>query len=172
METEIQLLKKEATSMGIAFSQNIGIELLTNRINMAKAQAQVEVEKGPKAIVALTKAQLRSAKIKEATKLRRVIVTCMDMAKLEGNREGEYVMASNSIVPMIRKMVPYGQITHLEQILINVLEERKFQQRFGKGGQETRQVKEFRIEYLPDLTVKEMEDLKKLQALRKEANVT
>lgn len=161
METEIQKLRTEATKLGIAYSPNIGVTLLQDRIDLHKAQS---------APVELNEHQRRERKVKQATKLRRVIVTCMDMSKLEGERQGEYVMASNSVIPTIKKFVPYGHPTHLEQILVNVLEERKFQQRHGTGMLQSREVKEFSIQYLPDLTPKEAEDLKKQQALRKEAS--
>lgn len=162
VEPRINQLKAQATKLGISFSPNIGSDTLDAKI---KAHlAQVDQLSKP------TEYDKVEAKIKEATKLRRVIVTCMDHSKTEnGERQGEYVMGGNSLTGTIKRFVPYGHPTHVEQVLLNVLEEKKFQQRYGPGNQLSREVKEFNIDYLPDLTPKEVEELKKIQAIRAEA---
>lgn len=165
-KTKIQLLKEEAKELGISHSGNIGIEALQNKIRMHKTGESKEATK--EVSIGLTENQLRELKIKEATRLRRVIVHCMDNSKTEV-RQGEYVMAGNSYVPTIKKYFPYSVVTHLEQILVNVLKEKKFQQRFGKDNREYREVPEFNIVELEDLSIEEAAELKKVQALRKEA---
>ena len=161
METQprIKQLKEEADKLGIDYSPNIGPDTLDKRIKVHLAQS-----------TELDANQIRTQKIKDATKLVRVIVTCMDQSKVEHEKQqGEYVMAGNSVVPTIKRMVPYGVPTHVERILLNKMKETKHQQRYGTGLQQYREVPTFAIQELPDLTPEEVEELKKMQAIRAEA---
>lgn len=157
----IQQLKEQAAKLGITHSPNIGVDTLDNKIK--GHLAQLEQINQP------SEHDLVEKKIKEATKLVRIIATCMDHTKTEGERQGEYVMGGNSVTGTLKKFIPYGHPVHIEQLLLNVLKEKKFQQRFGVGNQNYREVQEFAIQILPDLTPEEVEELKKVQALRAEA---
>jgi len=164
-KTRIELLKEEAAALGITHSPNIGADTLQSKINKFKADQPKTTE-----VQGETKAQLTERKIKEATKLVRVVVNCMNQAKLnDEKRQGEYFMASNAAIGVVKKFVPYGVPTHVEKILLNVIEEKTYQQRTGEQNRNTRNVKEFNVEILPDLTPKEVEELKKLQEIRNEA---
>ena len=109
---------------------------------------------------------------KEATVLRRVIVTCLNPAK--SNYPAEPFSASNSFTGDIGpRLVPFNteKGTHVEQILLNVISERTFTQRYTvkdptTGGDITkdRQQPEFAITYLDELTPKELQTLADRQA--------
>jgi len=161
VKPRIQQLKEQAKELGIDHSPNIGADTLDNKIKGHLAQLE--------SLPSETAQSHREKKVKQATRLRRVIVTCQNQTKTNSDRQGEIVMASNSVVGTLKKFFPYGYPTHLEQMLVNVLEEKKYQQFFGPGNTKSREVKEFSIDYLPDLTPEEVQDLKKMQAIRAEA---
>ena len=171
METKprIQTLKAEADRLGIKYSPNIGPDTLDARIKQHLAgnlpmSSQIQAA-SPEVSTEESEAQKLERKIKEATKLVRIIATPMDQRKNNGERQGEYVMGGNSVVGTYKKFIPYGQPVHIEKLLLNVLEEKKFKQRYGKGNIQSREVKEFAIQILPDLTPKEVAELRKLQAI-------
>ncbi len=181
METlpKIQVLKAEAVALGIQFSQNIGVAKLSQRIKLHKvdnlpALVNSGVAPAPAVVAPAISAQQlkhdrREAKLKEATAMTRCIITCMNPAKARGSRQGEYVMAANNVVGTIKRLVPYGHVTHVEKILLDIMEEKVFQQRSGERGEIVTQVREFAIQILPPLTIQERHELVKLQALRAEA---
>jgi len=187
-KAKLKALKEEATALGISFSPNVGLDLLQSRIdevnyivNLALTKER-EKAKEEQPVAAPTPvptveqseeekiAEHRNKAIKDATLMKRIIVTCHDSAKLEADRQGEIFMAGNSVVPVVKKFVPYGYPTHVETILIKLIESKKVQQRYGKGNLQSREVKAYTVEYLDPLTPKEFEELRKLQALRKEAS--
>lgn len=160
-ETKIVKLKRQAKEIGVQHSPNIGPEKLEAKIKLRLAELSQEEQNAP---------QTREHKIKEATKLKRVIVTCLNNSKTQSERQGEIFMVSNSVIGTIKKFVPYGHPFHVEAALLNVIRDRKFQQRTGRGKTEYIEVLEFAVQELPDLTPKEAEELKKVQALRAEAS--
>jgi len=164
-KTRIVQLKEQALTLGISHSPNIGPDTLEAKIK--GHIAQLEQIKTP------DEQELREAKTKDASKLIRIIATCMNHQKTKSSeRQGEYVMGGNSQTGSLKRFIPYGHPVHIEQLLLNVLKEKKYQQRFGKGNQQSRLVQEFAIDVLPDLTPAEVDDLKKIQAIRAEsANV-
>ena len=79
--------------------------------------------------------------------------------------------ASNSVVGTHGRYVHFNEDWHVERILLNMIEERKYQQFYttienGKKVRKSKLVREFGIEYLPSLTPKQIDDLRKAQALR------
>ena len=107
----------------------------------------------------------------EALKLVRVRISCMNpqVAKL-----GSVIITTgNEYTGTVRKVVFFGEKTengyHIPQIILNVLQRRKFQQvveeRNHKGHlvPRARWMKEFNIEILPPLTQKELNALKDRQ---------
>lgn len=173
-QPRIKTLKAQADQLGIKYSPNIGPDTLDARIKQHLAQAtplsgQVTAPVAPTVTPEENEAMALERKIKAATRLIRIIATPMDQRKNDGERQGEYVMGGNSVVGTYKKFIPYGQPVHIEQLLLNVLEEKKFQQRYGKGNQQSREVKEFAIQILPDLTPTEVQELKKMQAIRAES---
>ena len=107
----------------------------------------------------------------EALKLVRVRISCMNpqLAKL-----GSVIITTgNEYIGTVRKVVFFGEKTengyHIPQIILNVLQRRKFQQIVEERGHQghmvprARWMKEFNIEILPPLTQKELNALKDRQ---------
>ena len=107
----------------------------------------------------------------EALKLVRVRISCMNpqLAKL-----GSVIITTgNEYTGTVRKVVFFGEKTengyHIPQIILNVLQRRKFQQIVEERGHQghmvprARWMKEFNIEILPSLTQKELNALKDRQ---------
>ena len=107
----------------------------------------------------------------EALKLVRVRISCMNpqLAKL-----GSMIITTgNEYIGTVRKAVFFGEKTengyHIPQIILNVLQRRKFQQIVEERGHQghmvprARWMKEFNIEILPPLTQKELNALKDRQ---------
>ena len=107
----------------------------------------------------------------EALKLVRVRISCMNpqLAKM-----GSVIITTgNEYTGTVRKVVFFGEKTengyHIPQVILNVLQRRKFQQvveeRNHKGHlvPRARWMKEFNIEILPPLTQKELNALKDRQ---------
>lgn len=107
----------------------------------------------------------------EALKLVRVRISCMNpqLAKL-----GSVIITTgNEYTGTVRKVVFFGEKTengyHIPQIILNVLQRRKFQQiveersHLGHMVPRARWMKEFNIEILPSLTQKELNALKDRQ---------
>lgn len=177
-QDELTLLKQRATQMGVAFSPNIGIETLRQRIN-DKMEGKDEDVKEPAStnqgnIVeevepdTLTSAQYRQKKKREAEKLIRVRITNMNPQKTD--LPGEVFTVANGVVGTIRKYVPFGGEAaevgyHVPQIILNMLKRRKFYSVTTKRDDKGRpyQVKqernEFAIEILEPLTKEELEKL-------------
>lgn len=120
----------------------------------------------------LTKAEQTAALRKkihdESMALIRVRITNLDPKKKD--LQGEIFTVANEFIGTVRKYIPYGEITdegfHIEKILYDQLEDRKFQQirtikdpRTGTTRPETRWVKEFSLEVLPQLTEEELRRL-------------
>ena len=107
----------------------------------------------------------------EAMKLVRVRISCMNpqLAKM-----GSMIITTgNEYTGTVRKAVFFGEKTengyHIPQIILNVLQRRKFQQiveernHLGHLVPRARWMKEFNIEILPPLTQKELNALKDRQ---------
>ncbi len=111
-----------------------------------------------------TEAEYKVRKRKEAHKLVRVRVSCMNPMKKEF--QGEYFTFGNDVVGTITRYIPFQNVeTHVEQVFLEVLRGRKFQEfkRTGKLGEIEKKegylINEFAIEVLPPLTEKELKDL-------------
>lgn len=176
-QDELTLLKQRAVQMGVAFSPNIGIETLRQRIN-DKMEGKEETETEPvgdEPVVGseteedkLTPAQYRQKKRAEALKLIRVRITNMNPQKTD--LPGEVFTVANGIVGTVRKYVPFGGEAaevgyHVPQIILNMLKRKKFYSTSTKRDNKGRpyQVKqersEFAIEILEPLTKEELEKL-------------
>ena len=174
---ELAILKRRATQLGVPYSPNIGLSTLRDRVNKANASTKTDDEveeesvdkKDASAVLNETRSQRNARKRKEANKLYRVRITNHNPAKRE--HSGELFKAANSVIGTAARYVQFGEIWHVEKILLNMIEERKYQQFYtttidGKKVRKGKLVKEFGIEYLPALTPKELEELRKQQAMR------
>lgn len=174
-ENELEMLKARADKLGISYHPSIGAEKLREKINAALAYEgeqtqEAAVAKGPQEE---TEAQRRQRIMDEALKLVRIRVTCMNPAKKE--IDGEIFTTGNAIIGTVRKYVPFNAPDgwHVPQIILNMLQERQFQQFYneivknGVSVRRSRMVKEFAIEILPPLTDEELKDLAQQQAMAK-----
>ncbi|AUV61831.1 hypothetical protein HWB52_gp16 [Pseudomonas phage Littlefix] len=122
------------------------------------------------AAVQETKEAKRYRLRKEATKLVRVNV--MNMNPFRKEWEGDTYCVGNGVIGTIKRYVPFNTDWHVEQALLNVMEERKCQifttRKDRQTGQEVktpRTIKELQIAILPPLTEKELKELAQRQAM-------
>jgi hypothetical protein len=170
---ELELLKQRAEKLGIKFHPNIGLEALRERVNerlAASTEASKEeaasAEKGEE-----TEAQRRQRLKKEASRLVRIRVSCMNPNKKAW--EGEVFTVSNSVVGTFKKYVPFNadEGWHVPEIIYKQIRDRKcqvFQWVKGPRGEKIRKgklINEFNVEVLPPLTKEELEELARQQAL-------
>lgn len=108
---------------------------------------------------------------KEATKLIRVNITCMNPNKKDW--PGEIISLGNSVVGMIKKYVPFNISGgyHLPYIIYTHLKDRQCQVFYtvvlpnGQKTQRGKLINEFAIEVLPNLTPDEITELARTQAI-------
>lgn len=185
---ELTLLKQQAALMGIAHSNNIGVEALRKKV-AAKMEEQpdntddegneivqpIATQPNPLASTAPASAPAAApVRVKslsqhlqdEALKLVRIRIACMDPKKQD--LEGEIFTVANEYIGTVRKHVPFGEKTdngyHVPYCIYELLKAREFlhvQTRTVAGQIETktRWVKEFSIEVLDPLTDEELEAL-------------
>ena len=158
-KTELELLKERADMMGITYHPSIGVEKLKEKLAAKLGEPTVKETRAQKC------ARLR----KEANKLVRIRVTCMNPAKK--NWPGEIISVSNSAIGWIKKYIPFDAEDgyHVPQVILKALQERMYQSFYvvnvgGKKVKRGKLVKEFAIDVLPDLTVDELRDLAARQA--------
>ena len=172
--TQIELLKQRADMMGITYHPSIGVEKLKAKIDdKMKSQPKVDpVSTGEVAPQKPSENQLIAQKRKEAGKLVRIRLTCLNPNKKEW--PGEIFSVGNSKLGFFKKYVPFNidEGWHVPQIILNYIDEKKFQtfttRRDSKGNKtrESKIVKEFAIEIMPALTPDELDDLAKVQLAR------
>ena len=166
LEQELEMLKTRASLLGVKYHPSISVDKLREKIDALDSTQDVVI-KVP------SEEDKRVALIREANKLVRVRITCMNPAKKEW--EGEIITVSNSVIGTIRKYIPFNADDgwHVPQAILNMLNERMCQVfnsvPDGKGNmvRKGKLVKEFSIEVLPDLTPSELHDLAQRQSMSK-----
>lgn len=196
-EDELTTLKKRATTLGIQFHPAIGLDKLREKVAiklrgtteeevLEKMNTQIgsvatdshkeySLEELLKGYIEsqnnLTEAQSKNAAIKEANKLVRIRLTCMNPTKRDF--PGEIITVSNSVVGTLKKFIPFNSSEgyHVPAMMLQALKERQCQIWVnGKDvrGTQTKKavlVPEFAIEILPNLTEAELKDLAQRQAI-------
>jgi len=187
--TELDLLKKRADQMGLKYHHKIGAVKLNKLIQEKMGQETIE-ETFPEEELSVsnptptyapdvpkrsplkeTKGQRKARLRKEASKLVRIRVTCMNPAMKD--YEGQMYTVGNGTVGMFTKYIPFNAEDgwHVPTIIYKHLQERKcqvFQTVKGPRGNKIRKgklIKELSIELLPPLTGKEMNELARKQAM-------
>lgn len=196
---EIEVLRERADQLGIKYRSNTGVDKLRALVNAAidgtapPADDEEEVEQpeeaeeviesvagrpfvGKENVVdmVILKAdelspQQKKAKARnEARKLVRVRIACLNPAKAEW--EGELFTFGNAVVGTLKRFVPFEVEWHVEQALLNMIRNRKYQHFYNAKGphgpvRQAKQVNEFAIEILDPLTEEELKDLAQRQAL-------
>lgn len=171
LPTEIETLKKRATALGIAFSANIGLETLRERIrskleDTEDALATTAAPKGE------TLVQVKQRLRREMSELIRVSITCMNPSKREW--PGEVITVSNGFVGTFKKFIDFNapEGYHVPRMILNTLKERKCQIFYtvkdsrGNRIPRAKDINEFAIEVLPALTQEDLDELAKSQLAR------
>lgn len=166
LEQELEMLKTRASLLGIKYHPSISVDKLREKIDALDSTQDAFVTSS-------SEEDKRVALIREANKLVRVRITCMNPAKKEW--EGEIITVSNSVIGTIKKYIPFNADDgwHIPQVILNMLNERMCQVfnsvPDGKGNmvRKGKLVKEFSIEVLPDLTPSELHDLAQRQSMSK-----
>ena len=174
VQDELTVLKARADKMGISYHPSIGVDKLKEKIKAALSDEPVEaVEDEVAETVTEVKVKKKSKGElkKEASKLVRIRVTCMNPNKKEW--EGEIFTVSNAVVGTFKKYVPFNteEGYHVPHIIYEQLKERKcqiFQTVRDSRGNKSRKgklINEFSIEMLPPLTSAELQELARKQAM-------
>lgn len=168
-EDELTALKKQADKLGISYSPNIGLDTLRTRVR-EKLGDDIEVPKTKKVESEnLEYAQIEAMR-KECLRLIRCQITPMDVLKKE--YQGEIFSVRNSVLGIVKRMIPFNVPTHVEKVLLDQLYDKEcqiFTSRTNNKGQtirEAKSIKAYGIVELPPLTEKELADLAKSQQAR------
>lgn len=181
---ELEALKKRADMVGFKYHHRIGVDRLREELaafmqgqdtQEAVAEAAVQPKRPNLSVHPETPGEAKARRQKEAARLVRVRVACMNPNKREW--EGEIFTVSNSDVGTFKKYVPFNNDAgwHIPTIMLKTLQEKECQifqtvNRPGPNGQPTKvregkNIKEFNIEILPPLTEQELKDLANQQAM-------
>ena len=175
-EEVLDLLKQKADVMGIKYGSRIGVDTLKAKIQARLNDEPEEEDSEPeKAEVVLTKAereaQIRKEMYEKNMRLVRLRISNLNPAKKE--LQGEIFTVANKYLGTVKKFIPYGEASeegyHVPYCLYLQLKSRKFLQVRTRtvNGQihvDQRWVPEFALEVLPQLTTKELNQLRNAQA--------
>ena len=164
---ELTSLKSRADLLGINYHPSIGVEKLREKI----AAAMSDPADKPETKEDETEGQKRQRQMREASKLVRIRLTCMNPFKKDW--DGEFFTVGNSVVGSYTKYVPFNSEDgwHVPQIIYNHLIERQSQifvtRKTDRGVtvREGKLIKEFAVEVLPQLTQAELDELARRQAM-------
>jgi hypothetical protein len=167
--SELELLKERADMMGISYHPSIGLEKLREKVN-AQLTPPAEKKTKPKS-KAETIAERNSRLRREANRLVRIRVTCMNPNKKDWS--GEIFAVANSVIGTVKKFVPFNVEAgyHVPWVIYEHMKNRKYQYfkkvRLPNGREkvESGLTNEFNIEVLKPLSPKELKDLADRQAM-------
>lgn len=179
LPSEIEILKGRADKLGIKYHPSIGADALRKKIqetNEADSpKTKVELEKPSDSLIkssSMTTKEMagidRENAFREATRLVRVEISCMNPNKREW--QGEIFTVSNSKIGTIKKFVPFNVPFHVPQAIFNMIQERQcqiFENKKDDRGNNVRRgklIKEFAISKLDPLTERELQELAAAQA--------
>lgn len=180
---ELAMLKSRAKMMGIAFSNNISLDTLKERIRQkmenetvqttASARDDFPADPAAAPVKKVTKQSLRQQLYQENMKLVRLRITNLDPKKRE--LPGEIITLANEYLGTVRKFIPYGAVTdsgyHVPYCIYKMLKRRQFLSittrkipGTDRTSVEQRLVSEFALDVLPPLTPSEIAKLAASQA--------
>lgn len=173
----LEQLKQKADTLGITYSSRIGLDALRAKVEAAMADPKDEVESVsdvPK-LKAETKAEaaarFRQDILMEEMRLIRVRITNLNPSKKE--LTGEIFTVANKFIGIVKKFVPYGEVTddgyHIPNVIYKQLKEREFlsvktRTVNGQIHVEQRWAKEFALEVLDQLDQRALDKLAAAQA--------
>ena len=166
-KSELDILKAQADRMGISYKANISLTTLKAKIQLVQDGESLDPEASR---VDTTAQEDKAAEVyQEAMKLVRVQITPLDTNKAT-NYDCDFFTAGNSIVGNVTRNIPFGRPWHVEQILVNAIKEKTYQQFTTKKNAQgadvvtKRNVPAYSVVELPPLTAQELKDLADLQA--------
>ena len=166
-KSELDILKAQADRMGISYKANISLTTLKAKIQLVQDGESLDPEASR---VDNTAQEDKAAEVyQEAMKLVRVQITPLDTNKAT-NYDCDFFTAGNSVVGNVTRNIPFGRPWHVEQILVNAIKEKTYQQFTTKKNAQgadvvtKRNVPAYSVVELPPLTEQELEDLADLQA--------
>lgn len=177
VEDERATLTRQAELLGVQFHPNISTDKLRERVVVALRATATDMSTGLTQEPTIEASVVESENVrrlrlrKEAGKLIRVQITCMDPSKKE--YQGEIITAGNSVVGSYRKFILFNEPYHVPNILLAQLEEKQcqiFVTVKGDRGQKHRQgkmIKAYAIQRLAPLTEEERKELGDDQRARK-----
>lgn len=166
-KTELDILKAQADRMGIPYKANISLTTLKAKIQLVQEGESLEPEASR--VDNTTQEDQAEAVYKEAMKLVRVQISPLDTNKAT-NYDCDFFTAGNSVVGNVTRNIPFGRPWHVEQILVNAIKEKTYQQFTTKKNAQgadvvtKRNVPAYSVVELPALTAQELKDLADLQA--------
>lgn len=164
----ISSLKKKADLLGVPYKSNTSVASLQKAIS-DKLEAPIGGEDSGEVPVSaasgsVTKKPDVQALTDAAMKLVRVIITPMEANKAS-SLENELFCAGNSVIGTVKRVITFSEPWHVEQILLNTIKEKQYQQYITKKNArgitttQARLVKAYSIEYLDPLTEEEIAEL-------------
>ncbi|MEG0486321.1 MAG: hypothetical protein RR575_00150 [Acinetobacter sp.] len=166
-KSELDILKAQADRMGISYKANISLTTLKAKIQLVQDGESLEPEASR---VDNTTQEDKAAEVyQEAMKLVRVQITPLDTNKAT-NYDCDFFTAGNSVVGNVTRNIPFGRPWHVEQILVNAIKEKTYQQFTTKKNAQgadvvtKRNVPAYSVVELPPLSAQELKDLADLQA--------
>lgn len=161
---QLRILKDRADLMGISYPKNAGVDKMRELIKAAQEPEEVIPEDGD------PKQSIRQQVYNEAMRLVRVRISNMNPAKAD--LPGELFTVTNKYLGTVTRFVPYTEhdAWHVEKCIYDLLEEKKFNQvkaiktANGEILPQSKWVREFSLERLPDLTLEELKILANQQA--------
>jgi hypothetical protein len=163
-QDELESLKERADRLGIKYHPSIKVESLREKVTAAMSDTPVATSTP---ITTVVKVDPR----KEASRLIRIRISCMNPAKREW--DGEIISVGNSVVGTFKKYIPFSadEGWHVPKIIYDALVDRQCQiftagkDSRGNTIRQSKLIKEFSIEVLPPLTADELQELARRQAL-------
>ena len=166
-KSELDILKAQADRMGIPYKANISLTTLKAKIQLVREGESLEPEASR--VDNTTQEDKAAAVYQEAMKLVRVQITPLDTNKAT-NYDCDFFTAGNSVVGNVTRNIPFGRPWHVEQILVNAIKEKTYQQFTTKKNAQgadvvtKRNVPAYNVVELPPLSAQELKDLADLQA--------
>lgn len=157
-QTEVESLREIAKNMGLKIGNLQDVDKL--RAMISEAHEPVKA----KAVTQGIKQKRREAQKKELMKLVRVKITAH--SPFEKQLPAITIDAGNSTVGNVHRTIQLNEPWHVEQIILNVLKEKKYRAKKEKADPTTRRkvysnvsYASYNIEILPPLTEKELKEL-------------
>jgi hypothetical protein len=170
-------LRENGKLLGLNFGPNTSVQSMHEQLMAAREQlTQDSDDLAEEKDLPVSEAQFRANLRQENMKLVRIRIACLNPAK--AGLPGEILSVHNDIVGTVKKYIPYneaGEAYHVPMILFKMLKRKKFLQivQPPKGSHApptTKMAPEYGIEVLPQLTPKEIEDLKRAQGAAKSSD--